>query len=191
MRPGHIMAALMAAALVGQAAPARADGEFLQLDVSRSTSVAVLSVARDPYSVATSLVDDGEDRRLALTGSRALLLGAGWTARLGPTVALTRDDDGTDTEAGVALAVERYTPTSFGSLYLLGEASSIDRSWFVTAQAGFARGWGLELSRGGSRTYDETSLAVTRRLSGTSVSLRGGYRLDAGDVFVGLSVNTF
>jgi hypothetical protein len=50
---------------------------------------------------------------------------------------------------------------------------------------------GIELSRGGSKTYHETTLALQKSLSGDPVSLRLGYKLSSDKVFAGFSINTF
>ena len=49
----------------------------------------------------------------------------------------------------------------------------------------------MELSRGGSDDYTETTLAVSRRIEGSPISLRAGWRFDGEEAFLGFSVNTF
>ena len=90
------------------------------------------------------------------------------------------------------MALDRWNATSFGSTYFLGEASTPHHSWFLLSQITFASsGVGVELSRGGSDNYHETTIALQRKLGEGPVSLRIGYKLSSEELFAGFSINTF
>lgn len=187
MRPR--LATVAALALLPFASPAAADGTFFQFDLSETASDAVISVARGrlTFSANWSRYEDGESAGASVTWSIPVeSLG---TFKLGPSLGANSEDD--DLELGLKAGFERYQPTSFGHLFMLAEINSIDSGWFGTLQTGFNNGFGVELSAGGSDTYDATTLAVTHRLGAGPVSLRAGYKFVAQEVFVGLSVNTF
>ncbi|MFN3525155.1 MAG: hypothetical protein ACK4YU_03620 [Paracoccus sp. (in: a-proteobacteria)] len=175
-------------------AQAMADGYFLQADVGGRNQTAVATASRDALSYGLSISDYDGGRSGAVSLTYALPPVRGAVVKLGPTVGLRRtdDDSGTDVTPGVKATVERYTPTSFGATYLLADVSSVHRSWFVLGQVSFApANIGLELSRGGSDDYRETTLAMQKRLSDTPFSLRLGYKLSSDELFAGFSVNTF
>lgn len=180
------------------AGPAAADGEFLQFDLSEKTTVGVASIARDAFSFGGAYVDYDGGRSLVLHALYAVPLGEGsspTTVRIGPSLGFIDEDvvsGGPDAELGLKLAVERYQPTAFGGLFLLADMNTIDSAWFALAQAQLSGpGISVELSAGGSDSYEETTLAVSRRFGTSPVSLRAGYRFDADELFLGLSYNTF
>lgn len=176
------------------ASTAHADGEFLQLDLSGSTSTGTLSIARGPLTYGASAVSYEGGSTYGLSATYQLPVAQQFvTLRFGPALGYVKEDgaDGSF-EAGVKLVAERYIPTDFGSVFLLADLNSIENSWFVLAQLGLSRpGVSFELSHGKSETYSETSLAIAKRFGDGPTSLRAGYRFDAKEVFVGLSVNTF
>ena len=49
----------------------------------------------------------------------------------------------------------------------------------------------MELSRGGSDSYRETTLAFQKRIADGPLSVRLGYKLTSDEVFAGFSINTF
>ncbi|GLT08386.1 hypothetical protein ACFQFQ_16840 [Sulfitobacter porphyrae] len=173
---------------------AHADGEFLQVDLSESTSTGTLSIARGPLTYGASAVSYEGGSTYGLSATYKLPVAEQFvTLRLGPALGYVKDNgkDGSF-EAGLKLVAERYIPTDFGSVFLLADLNSIENSWFVLAQFGLSGpGLSFELSHGESDTYSETSLAVAKRLGDSPTSLRAGYRFDADEIFVGLSINTF
>lgn len=177
----------------GMTHAAAADGYFLQADVGGQTQSLVGSAARGPLSFGANLTDHAGGRSGAITAAYAYALPGAATFKAGPILGFTRDDgEGTDVEAGARIAVERWSATSFGSTYWLVEASTPQRSWFLLGQVTFApANIGIELSRGGSDTYHETTFAVQRRIGEGPVSLRLGYKLGSDEVFAGFSINTF
>ena len=187
------LAALALGIAVAPALPAAADGEFLQVDVGERTQSAVATMVRGQFSYGLnfSKYEDGRSGAASLT--YALPINAPATLRLGPSLGFQDDEDeGSDVTAGLRLVAERYVPTDFGSAYFLGDFSTVNRSWFLLGQLTYAPAdIGIELSRGGSETYHETTLAVQKRLSGGPVSLRLGYKLSSDEVFAGFSINTF
>lgn len=172
---------------------ASADGYFLQTDVGGRSQSFVASTSRGPLSFGLNLSNYEDGRSGAISATYAFPVEGVATFKLGPTVGFKRDDDGTrDTKAGARLAVDRWTATSFGSAYALAEASTVHRSWFLLGQVTFApANIGIELSRGGSDDYHETTLAVQKRLGDGPVSLRLGYKLSSEELFAGFSINTF
>lgn len=180
--------------IVAAAPDVHADGEFLQVDISESTRSAVAAINRGAFSFGASHVRFDGGAQTVLNALYALPVpDTAPTFRLGPSLGhIAQDDAPSETEAGVKLAVEKWMPTDFGSLFLLGEANTIEASVFAVGQLAFSGpGLTLELSHGRSDTYSETTLAVSKRIGAAPVSLRGGYRFDAEEVFVGLAVNTF
>ena len=194
-RAGRVSTALLAC-LVATIAPvaARADGEFAQVDVSNSTIGATASIQRGTltFGGVITLPDGDPSATLSLTQALPLPAESGFpTLRVGPTLGLTGEDL-SNFEVGVRLMGERYVGTDWGNVYGLVDLGSIDRSWFVLGQVGLrAPGLTLELSRGGSDEYSEATIAVSKRLPNSPVSLRTGYQFEAGEVFVGMSFNTF
>ncbi|WP_395539548.1 hypothetical protein [Neotabrizicola sp. sgz301269] len=177
-----------AALLVATGNAALADGTFFQVDIAGQTQTVVASGVwgRFGAEVAASKYEGGHDTGAAL--SFGIPLGSA-TLRIGPSIGWS-DDRGTQTGGKVAL--ENYSPTSFGGLYALGFYNTVDDAWFLLGQVSHgASGFGLELSRGGSDNYHETTVALQKRLGGGDLSLRGGYKFDSEEAFIGFSVNTF
>lgn len=192
LTPGVVRTAACGLALAAQ--PASAGGSFTQVDLSRTTVTGVFTIIREPLSFGVTHVryDGGNSTTVSVMYRLPLAEGAP-VVRIGPSVGYVDDDDApARTEVGVKIAADRWRPTSFGSLYLLGEFNTIDRAAFATAQFGLSGpGLQVEISYGQSDTYAETTLAVSRKLGDGPVSLRAGYRFRADEVFVGVSVNTF
>lgn len=145
------------ACLLAQAAAA--EGYFLQGDPGARTQSVVASANRGSlnYGMNLSNYEDGHSGAISLTYGRSLADVA--VVKVGPTIGFQHEQDkGDDVQAGLKLLLERYTPTSFGSIYLLADASSVHQSWFLLGQVTFAPGnFGVELSRGGSDSYRETT----------------------------------
>ncbi|KIN72608.1 hypothetical protein [Sulfitobacter guttiformis] len=162
--------------------------------MSETTSAGTISIARGPLKYGASAVsyEDGSISKLSATYK--LPIGEQFpTLRLGPALGYVKEDgaDGS-VKTGIKLVAERDIPTDFGSVFLLADLNSIDSSWFALAQVGLPKlGLAIELSHGDSETYSETSLAFAKRLGDGPTSLCAGYRFDADEVFVGLSINTF
>ncbi|SLN60365.1 hypothetical protein ROJ8625_03062 [Roseivivax jejudonensis] len=173
---------------------ALADGSFLQVDLSSSAADAVGTVTRGRLSFGANHNDYDGGAVTGLSLTHAFPLGDAATLKLGPALSVVRDDDDgfESPRAGVKASLDRYTATAFGSLYLLGEVNTIDSGWFALVQTGLGSGgFSVELSRGGSDTYDEATLAVNQRLGAGPMNLRAGWRFIAEEAFVGVSVNTF
>ncbi len=176
------------------ATEACADGSFFQADLSDTTSGVTVSIGRGPLTYGGSAVKYDGGYALGFNATykvpfRSELV----TVRVGPSLGTAHDGDQPGpVDLGVKIVAERYMPTKFGSLYLLADLNSIDQSWFVLSQIGFAQpGVAIELSHGESATYAETSIAIAKRLTGSPVSLRIGYRFDSAAIFAGLTINTF
>lgn len=191
----HIVVTAIAGAVLSfVSTSAAADGEFIQFDLSETTSTGTVSIARGSLTFGASAVSYENGRTFGLSATYKLPVAEQIaTLRLGPALGYVKDDgaDGSF-EAGLKLVAERYILTDFGSLFLLADLNSIEASAFVLAQFGLSRpGLAIEVTHGESETYSETSLGIAKQLRDGSTSLRAGYRFDAEEVFVGLSINTF
>jgi len=192
LRPFQTIA-IAAALAAGGAGRAPADGEFAQFDLSPDTFTGVLSAERGRFSLGTVYSDYEDGSDLNLTLSYALPLGDPQrpvTLRVGPALQYERLETW---KAGVRVVAEHYRPTSFGSLFLLGEVSTIDRAYFGLASLGLRDpAVTVELThQGDDDGYRGSALAIVKPLAGTDLSLRAGYKFEAGEVFVGMSINTF
>lgn len=174
------------------AAPAAADATFLQLDAGRVNQGLVASVATGNlgFSLGVSRYVDGRSAVLAAT--YGFDLGDVGMLKIGPAL-LVRQDDAAPTESqiGARLSLERYVATEFGGIFGLAEIGSIDDSWFLLGNVTLHGGLGIELSRGGSDTYTETTIALQQQLGNGPVRLRLGYRVEEQEVFIGVSYSTF
>ncbi|SER48793.1 hypothetical protein SAMN04490244_101233 [Tranquillimonas rosea] len=190
----RISSVLVLLALASHPSDSQADGSFWQVDLAPGSVSAVASVVRGDLTYGAVYSNtDGSAAAIASVGY-AFPLRDWATVKFGPSLGATRDEGEPldDVEPGLKATVDRYAPTEFGALYLLAEVNTIDRSWFALAQASFgSEGFSAEISRGGSDTYDEASLAFNKRIEEAPLSLRAGYRFFAREVFVGFSVNTF
>ena len=172
---------------------AAADGVFWQVDIGADTRTLVAASRRGPWEYGLNISDYKGGRSGAINLAGVIALPGAVTLKAGPTLGWTRDDNGDgDTGLGARIALDRWSATSFGSTYVLAEASTPQRDWFLLAQVTLtAPAIGIELSRGGSETYHETTLALQRRVGEGPWSLRLGYKLDSEELFAGFSINTF
>ncbi|WP_410219369.1 hypothetical protein [Paracoccus sp. (in: a-proteobacteria)] len=188
---GTIGGAAGLACLLCQAAAA--DGYFLQGDAGTRTQSVVASASRGPlnYGFNISNYDEGHSSAISLTYTIPLAEVA--VLKAGPTLGLQHEQDkGNDLQAGLKLSVERYMATGFGSTYALIDVSTVHHSWFLLGQMTLApANIGVELSRGGSDSYHETTLALQKRVADGPFSIRVGYKLTSEELFAGFSINTF
>lgn len=189
---GTLTGTLGAAALVLTAVPALADGTFVQIEQAKSTSGAVLAVNRDrlTYGGVVSHWDGGSSVVASALYGFDTPFGASF--KVGPALGgVFKDGEEDDYELGLRASLDRWMPTSWGSFYYLAEVNSIDNSWFLLASTGWGdSGFNTELSTGGSDSYSDTTLAVSKQYDGP-VSLRVGYRFESEEYFIGFSINTF
>ncbi|WP_135507564.1 hypothetical protein [Roseovarius aestuariivivens] len=179
-----------ALALVVAASTAEADGEFYQLDLGEDTTTAVLSVERDRLAFGIVFSDYTGPEDLNLTASYKFTLGTPVTFRAGPALQL----EGLDTlKGGIRLVAEHYQPTSFGSIFLFGEATTIDRGYFALAAIGFDRpDVTFEFSYlGDDDGFRDKIAAMAFGIPSTKASVRVGYKFDTEESFLGISINTF
>jgi len=194
--PSFVLATAVLIAAVPPDA-ARADGEYWGIDASQSTVGGVLSASRGDYTFGAGFTkyDDGVSASVSLSHQIPWdALPEGTSLSAGAALGFTFDDQGdlSDTELGATASLQRYTDTDWGFVFFQGSVSTISRSFFLQAQVGFDDpDISFGLSRGGSTEYQELSLAVSKPLGDTPVSLRGGYRFFAHEWFIGFSVNTF
>ncbi len=175
---------------------ARADGTFLQFDLADDARSAVLSVERDPFTFGAAYNDYDGGKSYGVSANYRLSAtteGAPLNLKLGPSFGVVKDDGApAETQAGLRMVADKYVSTDFGGLYFLAEVNTIDRAWFLLGKAILAEPkLAVELSRGASDTYSETTLAASRRIGDGPVSLRVGYRFEDEAFFAGISINTF
>ena len=181
----------LAAVMPGRA---KADGEFVQLDWSDNGSLdAVLAMTRVPlnYSATYSKYDSGKTVGLSIL--RLFPLETGGTVKIGPSFQVSEDDDGdVDSLVGVKLGYEHFFALENGSLFALAEVNTIESGYFGLLQFGLGQsGLSIEMSYGGSDTYEETTLALSKRLGDGPMILRGGYKFVSDVAFLGIAINTF
>lgn len=172
------------------APPSLADGEFYQLDLGEDTTTAVVSVERGRLAYGMVFSDYTGPEDLNLTASYKFTLGTPVTFRAGPAIQL----EGLDTvKGGIRFVAEHYQPTSFGSLYLLGEATTIDRGYFALAAIGFDKpDVTFEFSYlGDDDGFRDKVAAVAFGIPNTKASFRAGYKFDTEESFIGIAINTF
>lgn len=173
---------------------AHADGEFTQFDWSDDGSLdAVLAMTRGQmnYSATYSKYDSG--KTVGLSALRLFPIEGGGTFKIGPSFQVSEDDAG-DVESlvGLKLGYEHFVPLENGSLFALAEVNTIESGYFGLLQFGLGQsGVSLEMSVGGSDTYEEATLALSKRLGTGPIILRGGYKFVSEVAFLGIAINTF
>lgn len=173
---------------------AQADGEFVQFDWSDNGSLdAVLAMTRGQmnYSATFSKYDSG--KTVGMSVLRLFPVEGGGTFKIGPSFQVSEDDEGdVDSLAGLKLGYEYFTPLENGSLFALAEVNTIESGYFALLQFGLGQsGVSLEMSVGGSDTYEEATVALSKRLGTGPVVLRGGYKFVSEVAFLGIAINTF
>lgn len=189
----HFQAAALAAMAALCAAPAAADGFFLQSDIGRETQGGVVNLQQGNLSFGANFTRYEGGKEIFVSVLHAVQWGDVAVFKFGPTVGKEWDDNGDDdVRLGGRLSIEKYLPTSFGSAYGLINLGTVNSSWFVLAQANVqALNGGVELSRGGSHNYHETTIAFRKGIGDSPFSLRAGYKFDSEEAFLGFSINTF
>lgn len=175
--------------ILGAVSPASADGTFFQFDLASDTSDVVLAGTRGVLSFGANYSDYEGGWSANAYLSRDFAVDGIGTVKVGPILGANATRDGL--VLGAKLIAERYQPTEFGFLFVSGQYSTIENDWFALAQVGNGEGLSVDLTAGGSETYSERSIALNYRLGDGPVGLRTGYRFEAKEVFVGLSVNTY
>lgn len=168
---------------------ASADGTFFQLDLAPETSDAVFGATRGKMSFGAgySAYESGWSAGAHVTHDFVLKdIG---TLKFGPSLGGNDTTDGV--ELGAKVILERYEGSEAGFVFLSGQYNTIANDWFALVQIGNGTGLSVDLSAGGSDTYSEQTIAVNYRLDDGPASLRGGYRFDAQEIFVGFSINTY
>lgn len=180
-------------ALFCLASPATADRYFLQADAGLETQGLVATLAQGDWNYGLSVAKYEDGTSVSVSLAYAFALEDIAVMKVGPSLGIQREAGSwSSPEAGIRFAVERFTPTTFGGAFALAEVNTVDSAWFVLGQLSWqTTGLGLELSRGGSDSYRETTVAVSKRLSDSPASLRFGYKLDSEEVFFGFNINTF
>ena len=180
---------LITSTLFFLATGARADGTFFQLDLEPDAADAVLGATRGKMSFGANYSTFESGWSVGAYATRDFTIENVATIKIGPSIGNSDASNGLD--FGAKLIVERYLPTDFGFVFMSGQFNTIENDWFALAQIGNGKGLSVDLTAGGSDTYSEQSIAVNYRLDDGPTSLRGGYRFDAQELFIGMSVNTY
>lgn len=165
-----------------------ADGEFFLLEWSETSTIAASSIGRSRLTYGGTFVETDDTVSLAARFTYAFAFGDA-TLKAGPEFEVSLHEG--DAEAGVILSLERWTATSFGSVYWLIESHSIDDAAFATVQFGFSDSWGVELTHAWSNSYEETALIAQKRLADGPWSLRLGYHFSREEMSAGVSYNSY
>ncbi len=185
-----VACALLALSAFGLAAPASANGEFLQIDVVPGGSSVTATIRRDRVTATLGWSEFETGHATNLWLSYGFDLGSGAWLRAGPSARL--DDTGRGAR-GVKLGIERFAMDERMTLFLLGEFNTIQREYQLLAQLGH-RASGLSAGfsvQGNDAGFRERTITAGYRFGATPVSLRLGYRIRARRAFVGITVNTF
>lgn len=170
-----------------------ADGYFLQADAGQQTQGLVATMAQGAWNYGLNVANYEDGTSVSTSIAYAFPVGDIAVMKVGPSLGFQREaGTWSSPEPGIKFSVERFTPTAFGGAFTLAEVNTVDSAWFLLGQLSWqATGLGLELSRGGSDSYRETTLAVSKRLSDGPVNFRFGYKLSSDEVFFGFNINTF
>ncbi len=175
------------------ALPAMADGEFLQLDYAPGASSVSASVVRGPFGLAFGWSDFESGSAVsanATYGVHVPMLGDGALIRFGPSLRLDEEDQ---FDLGVKAVFESYSPTSWGSVFVLTDFNTIQNEYLLLGEVSHAAS-GLNASlaiQGSDEDFQENTLVVGYDIPQSRGRLRLGYRFEAQQVLLGFSVNTF
>ena len=191
----HLRRACVAALSLSLAStlPAMADGEFIQGDYTSGASAVVGSVVRGPVgaSIGWSEFEGGSAANANVTyGLSVPALGDGATFRFGPTVRLDQDNR---LDLGVKVVFERWSPTDWGSVFVLAEYNTILKEYLLLGELSHAHS-GLSGSlaiQGGANGFRENTVFLGYSIPETPYGLRLGYRVNARQAVIGFTVNTF
>lgn len=173
--------------------PAMADGEFFQGDYASGASSAVGSIVRGPFGAAIGWSEFDEGNAISANFTYGLpvpALGDGATLRFGPTARLNQDDT---LNLGAKLVFERWSPTDWGSVFVLADYNTILNEYLLLGELSHANS-GLSGSlaiQGGNNGFRENTLVVGYSIPETAFGLRLGYRINARQAVIGFTINTF
>lgn len=179
--------------VLSSAAPAMADGEFLQFDLSPDSSTLVGSVVRGDIGTALSLslFDGGGALSANTTYSWNFpALGEGALIRLGPTARLDQSDD---FNLGAKVVFERWSPTDWGGVFMLADYNTIQNEYLLLTEVSGGQN-GLSASfaiQGDDESFRENTLMFGYNIMGSDLRLRLGYKFESEQVVFGFSINTF
>lgn len=183
------------AALLGTpwALPAYADGEFFQLDYVPGASSVSASAVRGPYGLALGWSDFEAGSAVSSNVTYSVpvpALGTGALLRFGPSL---RRDEEDQFDLGAKVVFERWSPTSWGSIFLLTDFNTIQNEYLLLGEFSHADSR-LSASfavQGSDADFQENTLTVGYGIPRSPVRLILGYRFEAQQFLVGFSVNTF
>lgn len=190
----RLRSALLGLAMLVTTAPVvMADGIFVQTEIGDDTRGVVASQTRGAWSVGGVHTRYEEGNALGLFLTKEVATWNGTTLKVGPSLAWTDPQDARASwQPGVKVAAERWTGFSTFGLFTLAEINTADHGWFANVQAShYATGLAVELSRGGSDTYHDTTLALRKRIGTGPFHLRIGHKFSSEDTFIGVTLNTF
>jgi len=175
------------------ALPAMADGEFFQLDYAPGESSVSASVVRGPFGFALGWSDFESGSAVSANATYGVFvpaLGDGALIRFGPSSRLDEEDQ---FDLGAKAVFERWSPTSWGSVFVLADFNTIQNEYLLLGELSHAAS-GLSASlalQGSDEDFQENTLVVGYGIPQSRVRLRLGYRFEAQQVVVGFSVSTF
>jgi len=191
-RPRSIFVQSLAASVI--ATSSVADGAFVQLDTTGEEYVLSANRQDEKINLAVSAVANDDSQALALSAMYTLTaLPVPGTMRIGPAIRFASENESRrPTSVGLKAVYEYYVPTDFGAVFWLADVSSADSSVLLLGQISLAEpGLSFEASYGQGEDYEESVLAVSKRLGDTQMSARLGYRLQSEALFLGFSYNTY
>lgn len=174
-------------------APAFADGEYFQLDVSPNSGTAVGSVERGRIGAAVGLSKFEGGRSISANTTYKFdlpTIGQGSVIRVGPTVRLDQDDE---IDFGAKVAFEQFTSTNFGGVFLLADYNTIASEYLLLAEVsenryGFSTSFAIQ---GDDADFRENTLIIGYDVPNSPLRARVGYKFEAEEAVVGFSINTF
>ena len=190
-RRSLFLSALSIAMTTMLASSSVADGSFFQLDWTGSDLTMVGSEQRGQLTFGATTIYSGESAELSARVVHGFPLPWNIDGKVGPELQFSRNSGVVELDGGLFLSADRWQPTFFGSFYWLAELHSIENAWFTSVQFGFTGSSVLEISSGGSDTYNDSAIAISRRLGDGPWLFRAGYRLKSDVAFFGLIYNTY
>ncbi len=185
-------AALVAALLAAAPLPGRANGTFFQLDSSDRSTTGVYAIERGRLQFGLARADwsGGFHWTGQVTWKFTPALGLPLVLRVGPAAQYSHVRQGW--AGGGALVAESYNPTGWGSVFLIGNYSTIQAGYFAMVQLNHRSGVSLELAASGNNDgYRDQTVALGYRFRNTPFSLRLGRKIRAEETFLGFSINTY
>lgn len=171
---------------------AQANGEFFQLDYAPRASTVIGSVVRGPWGAALGWSDFAGGGAFSANITYSLpvaALGESAVFRFGPSA---RSDRAGSLDLGAKVVLERWAPTTFGSVFVLADYNTIKNEYQLLGEvAHWDSGLSAAVSIQGGDSFRENSLFLGYDIRETPVRLRLGYRFREKRAVIGFAINTF